>query len=189
MRINQHCKPRSGSWTAKVCPAWLFSIFDAAHRLGCSVRHARRLIKKYNIQKGLLTRPVRLADGRIVWRRLTTLTPTALQELLLANAGYCPNDTINEGPPNEDTKKHRTRRKSPPLSSDLELRPRGTEPVSVPRAVGPSIVEWVEETLRERERLHQLADQARDNGDLASQLACIAKAADLNLKLLRLSLE
>ena len=79
--------------------------------------------------------------------------------------------------------------RSVPLSSDLDLRPRGTEPVSVSRAVGPSIGAWVDETLRERERLHQLADQARDNGDLASQLACITKAVDLNLKLLRLSLE
>ena len=87
------------------------------------------------------------------------------------------------------SRKTQAPRKSPPLSADLELRPRGAEPVSVARAVGPSIVEWVEETLRERERLHQLADEARDKGDLASQLACLTKAADLNLKLLRLSLE
>lgn len=86
-------------------------------------------------------------------------------------------------------KQNRAPRKSPPLSSDLELRQRGAEPVNVARAVGPSIVEWVEETLRERERLHQLADEARAKGDLASQLACITKAVDLNLKLLRLSLE
>lgn len=172
-----------GTWAKRVCPAWCFSIFDAAKRLGCSVRHVRRLIEKYNIQKGLLTRPVRLADGRIVRRRLTTLTPTALQALMLAHAGYRQDMKLQKDSPNEDTMK------SSPLSSDLELRPRGAEPVSVSRAVGPSIGEWVEETLLERERLHQLADDARDNGDLASQLACITKAADLNLKLLRLSLE
>ena len=68
------------------------------------MRHVRRLIQKHNIQKGLLTRPVRLTDGRIVWRRLTTLTPTALQELLLAHAGYCQDKTIYEGSPNEDAK-------------------------------------------------------------------------------------
>lgn len=183
MGNRYHCEQSPGSWAAKVCPAWCFSIFDAAQRLGCSVRHVRRLIKNYNIQKGLLTRPVRLADGRIVWRRLTTLTPTALQDLMLAHAGYRQDVKLKKDSPNKDTMKNL------PLSSDLELRPRGAEPVSVAREVGPSIVEWVEETLRERERLHQLADDAHDNGDLASQLACITKAADLNLKLLRLSLE
>lgn len=111
---NPHTFRKPGSWAAKVCPVWLFSIYDAAQRLGCSVRHVRRLIKKYNIQKGLLTRPVRMADDRIVWRRLTTLTPTALQELMLAHAGYDQDETIQEGPPNEDTKaKPRTTKKSP----------------------------------------------------------------------------
>jgi hypothetical protein len=106
-----------GTWAKRICPSWCFSLFDVAERLGCSVRHVRRLIKKYNIPKGLLTRPVRLADGRIVWRRLTTLTPTALQDLMLAHAGYDQDETIQEGPPNEDTKtKPRTTKKSPVVS-------------------------------------------------------------------------
>ncbi len=79
--------PRPGAWAARNCPKWLFSIFDAAERLHCSVRHARRLIANYRVPTGIVSRPVRLADGRIARRRLVTLTPSALEALLIAHAG------------------------------------------------------------------------------------------------------
>ncbi len=83
-----HKKP--GTWAAKSCPAWCFTIFDVAERLDCTVRHARRLIKEYRIPTGLLVRPVRLADGRIVPRRLVTLTQSSLEALMLAHGGLQP---------------------------------------------------------------------------------------------------
>lgn len=178
--MTPHGSGKSGSWAKRVCPWWCFSLYDAAERLGCSVRHVRRLLRKYNISKGLLIRPVRLADGRIVTRHLTTLTPTALQNLLLAHAGY---RTLKAGSPKADIETDF------PLSIDLETRPRGTESVSVSRAVGPSIMEWVDQAIQERQRLLLLADQASENGDLASELACVKKASDMTIKLLRLGKE
>ncbi len=80
----------AGTWAARHCPAWCFTIYDAAERLGCSVRHARRLIKDHIIPTGLLVRPVRLADGRIVRRRLVTLTQSSLEALMLAHGGLQP---------------------------------------------------------------------------------------------------
>lgn len=88
-----------GSWAQKVAPRWCFTLFDAAERLGCSVRHARRLVSKHRIQTGLITRPVRLPDNRIVWRKLATLTPSALERLLLAHSGFTPNDTRHRRTP------------------------------------------------------------------------------------------
>ncbi len=79
-----------GCWAERVMPRWGFSVFDAAARLNCTVRNVRRLLRRYQIPTGLLTRPVRLADGRIVWRRLTTLTPSALEALMLCHIGLKP---------------------------------------------------------------------------------------------------
>ena len=76
-----------GTWAARHCPSWCFTIFDIAERLGCSVRHARRLIKQHGIKTGLLVRPVRLANGSIVQRRLVTFTPSSLEALLVAHSG------------------------------------------------------------------------------------------------------
>ncbi len=76
-----------GMWAAKACPAWCFTIYDAAARLHCSVRHVRRLLVKHEIATGLVVRTVRLANGRIVRRRLLTLTPSSLEKLMLAHSG------------------------------------------------------------------------------------------------------
>ena len=81
------------------------------------------------------------------------------------------------------------RNRSVPLSSDLELRPRGAEPVSVARAVGPSIGEWVEEALQSHKHLRQLADAAREAKDLETAIRCLAKAGDLSITLLKMCLE
>ena len=81
------------------------------------------------------------------------------------------------------------RDRSIPLSSDLELRPRGVEPVSVARAVGPSIGGWVEETITSNQHLRHLANAAREEKDLEAEFRCVAKAADLSLKLVRMCLE
>jgi len=86
--------PHPGKWAEQVCPSWCFTVFDVAARLKISTRHVRRLIQKYDIPAGLLTRPVRLANGRIVWRKLNTLTPTALEALLLAHSGLRPKPDI-----------------------------------------------------------------------------------------------
>ena len=86
----QHPRRKPGTWASKACPAWCFSIFDIAERLKCSVRNARRLIRKHSIPTGLVARPVRLQDGRIVIRRLTTVTPSALEKLMLVHGGLQP---------------------------------------------------------------------------------------------------
>ncbi len=85
--------PRPGAWAAKACPAWCFSIFDVSDRLDCSVRHVRRLLVRHEIATGLVVRTVRLANGQIVRRRLLTLTPSALEKLMLAHSGLIPRGT------------------------------------------------------------------------------------------------
>ena len=76
------------SWRDRVCPKWAFSLYDAAERLQLSPRHVRRLLVKYDIPTGVISRPVRMGDGRIVSRRLTTLTQSGLQQLLLSHGGF-----------------------------------------------------------------------------------------------------
>ena len=92
-------------WSSKVCPAWAFTIFDLAERVGVSVRHCRRLIKKFGIPTGLLKRPVRLRDGKIVNRRFLVLTETNLETLLVRHAGLRLAGTSLSGPQNKNLKK------------------------------------------------------------------------------------
>ncbi len=92
-------------WSSKICPHWAFTIFDLAERVGCSVRHCRRLIKKFDIPTGLLKRPVRLRDGKIVNRRFLVLTETSLEKLLIAHAGLRLAGTSLSGPQNKNLNK------------------------------------------------------------------------------------
>ena len=92
-------------WSSKVCPAWGFTTFHVADRLGCSVRHVRRLLKKFDIPTGLLKRPVRLRDGKIVNRRFLVLTETSLEMLLIAHGGLRLAGTSLRGPQNKNLNK------------------------------------------------------------------------------------
>ncbi len=92
-------------WSDKACPRWGFTIFHVSERLGCSVRHARRLLKKFDIPTGLLKRPVRLRDGKIVNRRFLVLTETSLEMLLIAHGGLRLARTSLYGPQNENLNK------------------------------------------------------------------------------------
>ena len=86
-------------WSRKVCPNWLFTIFDLAERAGVSVRHCRRLIKKFDVPTGMILRPVKLRNGKIVRRRVLTLTQTSLDKLLMQHAGL----RLSTGLPSADT--------------------------------------------------------------------------------------
>lgn len=79
---------RPGDYARHVTPPNLFTFFDAAERLGVSQRQVFNLVRRYAIPTGLLRRTVRLPSGAIVTRRVRTLTPTALQTLILHHAGY-----------------------------------------------------------------------------------------------------
>ena len=74
-------------WSDKVCPRWGFTIFHVSQRLGFSVRHCRNLIKKFGIPTGIISRTVRLRDGRIVKRRLLVLTQSSVESLLIQHGG------------------------------------------------------------------------------------------------------
>jgi len=90
------------------------------------------------------------------------------------------------------TRSHDDNDRSPvpaPLSSDLELRPRGTSPASLEQALGESPVAWVGNVIQEINRLHELADQAQAAGDLKEKLKYTSKACDLELRLLKLCLD
>lgn len=95
-----------------------------------------------------------------------------------------------EGPSNEDPpmRTDRTQSRNPiPLSSDLELRPRGTEPVGMRRALAPSILQWIDSAVDARQRLLHLADEAASRNDCERELHFIVKVAHLSLDLLKLS--
>ena len=92
-------------WSDKVCPRWGFTIFHVSERLGCTTRHVRRLLKKFDIPTGLLKRPVRLRDGKIVNRRFLVLTETSLETLLVRHAGLRLAGTSLRGPEKENLNK------------------------------------------------------------------------------------
>lgn len=77
----------AGSYARRVVPPTLFSVFDAAERLGVSVRHTNTLLKRYGIPVGMLRRTARLPSGAIVGRRVRVLTPSSLAQLLACYAG------------------------------------------------------------------------------------------------------
>lgn len=76
-----------GAWARRAAPRWCLTAWDVGERLGVCARQARYLADKYQIPISTVSRPVRLSDGRLVKRKITLFTPTALQELLAVHAG------------------------------------------------------------------------------------------------------
>lgn len=78
-----------------------------------------------------------------------------------------------------------------PLADDLELRPRGTEPASLGRLLGPRLQGYLEALDDNLTELRRLADEAADPvaeaairvklGDLLLRLASLAKEAHASL--------
>lgn len=154
-----------GYWATKVCPPGSFTVFDAAGRLGCSVRHVRRLMKQHRIPAGLVRKSVRLADGRVVTRRLTTLPPSAMEQLLLAHCG-----ATEPSSPDPLTETSR------PATYDVSAANSTFFDADYHRTM----------IMRKLNRLHQMAEDAFQAGDLERELASTKAALDIEMRLLQL---
>lgn len=76
-----------------------------------------------------------------------------------------------------------------PLSLDLELRPRGTAPVSVRQALGPLVRQYIGDLVEASEGLKRLAEEAYRANDRTAEAALRAKIVDQATALLRLCRE
>jgi hypothetical protein len=83
-----------GSYSRSVVPRHLFTSQDAADRLQCSRRHVTNLLRRFNIERGIIRRSVKLPNGDIVWRRVMALSPSSLEALILQHACYLAGRTV-----------------------------------------------------------------------------------------------
>ena len=91
---------KEGKWACRNTPRWALNYFEIATRMKLSVRYIKSLIRKYDIQPGYITRPVRMANGDIKKRKLAIITFTQFEHLLLRHGGFRHDPTRpNDAPP------------------------------------------------------------------------------------------
>ena len=74
-----------------------------------------------------------------------------------------------------------------PITTDVELRPPGSEPVTVTRSLAPLLSEFRDHLVLNAARLQDLAQEAQECKDLGAESKLRAKLCDLATNVLRLA--
>ncbi len=82
---------------------------------------------------------------------------------------------------------HKAQRQVPtPLTTDIELRPRGTQPVSLGRALAPLIDDYIQDMVDASRELKRLATEAKAAKDRSAEAALQSKIVEQATNILRL---
>ncbi len=73
-----------------------------------------------------------------------------------------------------------------PLTTDIELRPRGTQPVSLGRALAPLIDSYIQDMVDASRELKRLATEAKEAKDRSAEALLQAKIVEQATNILRL---